>query len=380
MRIAIVLAAAVLAVGVVHAQDDDEDEMDYYPLVPSGNQMHFGLRVIGGPKVSFGHLGIVPSNVFTGDTQTLSNRSYNDGYVSLDARVDHNGNSIDDGFTNTWKYNDSTQVTPGGDIAFHAYSADSIGAGTHTKSGAGAGWELRMSRNLGRIAHKIDFSIVAGFTFSDMNAKTTGDIPAQLITTTDVYSLNGQPVPAAPYTAPSTTTVNVYDANGNPLLTSGGAIVTTTVDNTTLLSGLPISRTTTTGSTNVHGRWQIKGAYYTLRVGPMLQFPITERLKISLSAGAGMAFVGSDYLADEEIILPDTTTTIETQEASVRSAWMPVFYADLDAEYWLTERTGFYLGAAAQKSGSYDQTLDGRTAKIDLGSTYGVSSGFTLKF
>jgi len=380
MRIAIVLAAAALAVGMAQAQSDDEDEMDYYPLVPTGNQMHFGLRVIGGPKIKFGNLGNVPSNVFPGDTETIENRGYNDGTVSLDSRVDRNGNSVNDGFTNTWTYQNSSQVTPTGDIAFHAYSATSVGAGVNKHAGAASGWELRMGRTFGRIAHKIDFSLVASFTYSDMNAKTASSVPAELITQTDVYSLNGQPVPTAPYTAPSTTTVTVYDSSGNPLLTTGGTVVTTTQDNTTLLTGVPISRTTTTSTTNIQGHWQIKGAYYTFRLGPMLSIPVTERLRVTLSAGAGLAYVGSDYLADEEIVLPDTETTIETQELSSRSAWMPIFYADADAEYWLTERTGFYLGATAQKAGSFDQTLNGRTAKVDLGATSGISSGFTLRF
>ena len=59
---------------------------------------------------------------------------------------------------------------------------------------------------------------------------------------------------------------------------------------------------------------------------------------------------------------------------------LPGYYADAGAEYWMTERAGFYLGASYQKSGSFDQTLNDRTAKIDLSTTYGVQSGITLRF
>jgi hypothetical protein len=326
-------------------------------------------------------LGTVPSGVDVGDTITPLNRNYHDGYVGLDLRLDNNGNPINDGFTNSWKYLNNTQVTSGGDIAFHAYGASSTGAGVKAKSGTAAGWELQVGRSFGRIGRKIGFSIVAGFSFSDMNVKKTGTVPAQLNILTDVYSLSGQPVPLAPYTGPSTSSsVIVYDTNGLPLLDSSGNIVTTTRDSTTLLSGVPISRSATTGTTDVKGRWQIKGAYYTFRVGPMLQFPITERLKFSLGAGVGLAYVGSDYRVDEEMTLPDTETVVQTQDDSVRSAWLPCFYVDADAEYWLTDRTGFYLGATAQRSGSYEQTVGGRTATIDLGSTYGLQSGITLRF
>ncbi len=374
MRIAVILAVGfALTMGVVHAQsDDDEDEMDAYPLVPSGNLVHFGLRFVGGPKVSFGHLGIVQPEDTVGDSLTVENRQYNDGYVFLDGRRDRNGNAVNDGFSNSWNYTQTSQVTPGGDIALHSYRTNSTGAGIKAKSGSAAGWEVRMGHSFGRIARKIDFSIVAGFSFSDVNAKTSGDVPAELLTLTDVYSLNGQPVPLAPYTAPSTTTISTTDASGNP--------VNATRDNTTLIANVPIGRTTSTGATSVHGRWQIKGAYYTMRIGPMLQFPITERLKVSLSFGAGVAYAGTDYLVTEDLDIPDTQTTVQVQDTTARNAWLPCLFADADAEYWLTERTGLYLGAAAQKSGSYDQTLDGRTAKIDLGSTYGVTSGITLRF
>ena len=172
----------------------------------------------------------------------------------------------------------------------------------------------------------------------------------------------------------------MYDSNGNALLDSSGVPLTTTRDNTTLITSLPISRTTSLSTTEIKGRWQIKGSYYTVRLGPSLQIGITERFKIRIAAGVGLAYVGSNYLVEEEIDIPGSEIAVKTTEESTRSAWMPAFFADADAEYWLTERTGFYLGATGQKSGSYEQTLDGRTATVDMGTTYGLQSGVTLRF
>ena len=381
MRIAVFLAAslAVLA-GVLHAQsDDDEDEMEYFPLTPSGNLLRFGLRYIGGPKVSFGRLGNVPSIVDAGDTTSTMTRNYNDGYVDPDARKDLNGNAVNDGLTNSWNYQYSSQVTPGGDIAFHAYSASTLGAGLKPKSANAPGWELQMGHSFGKIARKVDFSLVAGFSFSGLNAKIDGTVPAQLSAITDVYALNGQTVPAEPYTGPTYGTQNVIDANGNPVLNSDGTNQTQSVETTPLLANLP-ARTTTTSTTDVKGHWQIKGAYYTLRVGPMFQIPITERLKFTLGAGAAVAYVGTNYIVQEALVLEDVTSTVQTIEEKRSGVFLPSYYADADAEYWLTERTGFFFGANYQKSGSIDQTLSDRTAKIDLSTTYGVQSGITLRF
>lgn len=381
MRIAVFLAAGLAVLtGALRAQSsDDDDEMDYFPLVPSGNSLRFGLRYVGGPKITFGHLGVVPTILDVGDATTVASRTYNDGIVGTDARTSVNGNSVHDGLTNTWNYQYSSQITPGGDVAYHVYTASSLGAGLKGKTASAAGWELQIGHRLGKFARKADLSLVAGFSFTGLNAKVSGSVPAQLNALTDVYSLNGQTPPSAPYTGPQFSSQNLFDANGNPLLNSDGSQQSRTIETTTLLASLP-TRTTTLGTTDVKGRWQIKGAYYTLRVGPLLQIPVTERFKLSLGAGAALAYVGSRYVVDETLVIDETTSPLETIEEKEHSMFLPAFYADADAEYWVTERTGFYVGASYQKSGSFDQTLNDRTAKIDLNTTYGVQSGITLRF
>ncbi len=382
MRIALVVVAGLAVVGgILHAQSDDEDEMDYFPLVPTGNTLQFGLRYIGGPRVSFGQLGSVPmpGTISIGDPTGAENRVYNDGSVLVDSRKDANGNPVSDGLTNYWTYNFDSQVTSAGDIAFHAYSADTLGAGLSAKRSNSSGWELQIGKVLGKLGGKVEVSLVGGFSFNSIQAKISSSVPATLTTVTDVYPLYGQSVPAAPYSAPSVSNQYVYDANGNPVLNSDGTPKTNPVDTSTILGNQP-TRTTTTSTTNVQGYWQIKGAYYTFRLGPMFRFPLTERLKLSLGVGAALAYVGTEYIAQESVDLTDVMTPLQTANVDTHNKMLPAYYADADAEYWLTERTGLYLGASFQKSGSVNQTLDGRTAVIDLGSTYGIQSGFTLRF
>ncbi|HUJ43955.1 MAG TPA: hypothetical protein VLW52_10145 [Opitutaceae bacterium] len=381
MRIAVFLAAGLTVLaGVLQAQSsDDEDEMDYFPLVPSGNSLRFGLRMVGGPKVSFGHLGVVPSIRDVSDTTTVQARAYDDGTVNVDARTGANGGTVNDGLTNTWNFDYSDQVTTGGDIAFHTYDVTSTGAGMRARAGTAGGWELQFGHRIRKIARKIDLSLVAGFSFTDLDAKVGGTIPAQLNILTDVYSLNGQTPPVAPYGGPTYGSQGLYDANGNPLLGPDGSQQTKSVETTTLLANLP-TRTNTTTATDVRGRWQIKGAAYTFRVGPMLEFPLSERLKFNVEAGAALIYVGSRYIVDESVDLEEVETPLETLEEKDHSVFLPAYYIDANAEYWLTERAGFYLGAGYQKSGSFDQTMNDRTARIDLSTTYGIQSGITLRF
>ena len=113
----------------------------------------------------------------------------------------------------------------------------------------------------------------------------------------------------------------------------------------------------------------------------MLQVPITERIKFSVGAGVGVALVGTTYSVDEILQVGDVNdSTVEAKDSQSRFVMLPLYYANADAEYWVTERSGFYLGVNGQKSGSYDQSVGGRTATIDLGTTYGVQSGITLRF
>jgi len=384
MRIAVLLAVGLaVTASLVHAQsDDDDDDMDYYPLVPTGRSLRYGLRYVGGPKIAFKNVGAVPVNIAIVDPTSLSGHGYNDGYVNPDARTDSNGRPLNDGLTNTWQVNYASQITSDGNIAEHLYSTSSVGTALNGKSLSAAGWELQAGRSLGKIARKVDISLVAGISFSSINGKTDATIPAQLTTLTDVYSLNGQGAPSTlPYSAPTTPAyISLVDVNGNPVLGPDGTPQTQAVATSLLLGRQPISRTTTTGATTVKGHWQVKGAYYTFRVGPMIQIPITERLKVSFGTGAALSYVGSDYIVDEEIELDEVVTPVQTAELDHRNLVLPAFYADLDAEYWLTERSGFYVGATYQRSKSFEQTLGGRTATIDLGTASGVTTGLTLRF
>jgi hypothetical protein len=388
MRIAVFIAAglAVFA-GILHAQsDDDEDEMDYFPLVPTGSSMHFGMRIVGGPKVSFHNVGTVPVSNSIADANVPSFRSYNDGTVGLDGRTDSGGRPSNDGLTNSWSANYASQITSSGDVAYHLHSTNSFGTNINGGTATASGWELQFGKSYGKIARKVDFSLIGGITFAGINSKKSTEVTAQFTTLTDTYSLYGQVPPSMPYTAPTTQSQRLVDSNGAPVLNANGGQATQSTDASILISQNPtrvVSSTNSDGTPaikQVQGHWQIKGAYYTFRFGPMFQVPVTERIKLTFAFGAAASFVGTSYKEDEEIVIDDVIAPITNVQEKTRSVLLPAVFADANAEYWLTERTGFYLGATYQKSKSFNQTLDDSSATVDLGSTSGFQSGFTLRF
>ena len=394
MRIAVVVAAGlVVLTSFLHAQsdDDDADEADYFPLVPTGNSLRFGLRYVGGPKVAFHDVGTVPATVAIVGPSTMGVHVYNDGQVGTDQRTDVSGHPMNDGLTNSWTVDFATQVNSDNNIVFHTYSTTPMSDGQTIKAqnSLAEGWELEMGHRLGKLGRKVELSLVAGFTFSSFNSKRSNDLTSRLTTLTNIYSLYGQAPPTSfPTTEPASGgTQSVYDSNGQPVLTSNGQQKTSPADNSLLLSQQPISSITSNTNANgtpstaeVRGQWQIKGAYYSLRLGPLFELPVTERLKLSLRVGGAALFVGSTYTAVEVIEVDNVSAPLADVETKTHGVLLPGWYADAGAEYWLTERTGFYLDATYQKSQAFNQNLGGRTATIDLSSTSGITSGLTLRF
>jgi hypothetical protein len=397
MRIAVFVAAGlVVFTTLLHAQsDDDDDDEDtaYSPLVPTGNSMRFGLRYVGGPKVSFHDVGTIPATVPAPDPSYPSVHYYNDGQVNPDQRVDSSNHPLNDGMTNDWSVYSATQIVTSGNtsgIAFHTYSTTALADGQTIKASnaLAEGWELEAGHRLGRLGRKVDLSLVAGFSFSSFNSKRSGYVYSQLTTITDLYSLNGQAPPTTfPYTQTGTGTVPVYDGNNQPKIGPTGTQTTTSVDNGLLLPQRPTSsipsNTNADGTPTqalVLGQWQVKGAYYSFRMGPLFEMPLTERLKLSLRVGGVALIVASNYTANEVILVDNVNAPLADVETKTHTVLLPGWYADAGAEYWLTERAGFYLDATYQRSQAFNQNLGGRTATIDMTSTSGLTSGLTLRF
>jgi hypothetical protein len=55
-------------------------------------------------------------------------------------------------------------------------------------------------------------------------------------------------------------------------------------------------------------------------------------------------------------------------------------YAEINAEWLVTERTGFFAGVTAESLDKYEQTLAGRTAAVSIGSNVGFRMGVTTRF
>ncbi len=395
------LCAFFAATVAVHAQQSPQEEeiitdfgTDEYVYIPK-TVLHIGVRAVSGVKTAFWGQGVVSSTQAYGAFSGMDIfHNYHDGFVRPDARtqLDANGNPrpvSPDGKTNTWAYLDPNQLTSDGMVTMNAYSAAITDTSTRSQNGGNSlGVDISLTRDIGSLFNtRARWGVVAGVTLNDINAKTTAYVPTTITTVTDLYSLDGQVPAAAPYYAPSTSASQVLDANGNPLVNSTtGAAQTQNVDNSTLLSSQPLSRTTTTvanNTTSVKNYWKLKGAYMTFRFGPTVFIPITTHFNASFSAGAVLVYAGTTYTVMQTYHPATSDDIIDTVSDGV-SEFLPGFYVDADLNYTMTETAGMYLGAIYQSSRSYTQNISDLTSsystRVDLSRLQGVHAGMSFKF
>jgi hypothetical protein len=365
-------------------------------FTPPKTTLYMGFRTMTGPKVSFKGSGRISSHSNPGDPNdpNVTNRTYDDGAIAPDGGTDVNGNALNDPAhtTNTWIYRDSSQATGTG-VTMHTYDATIQSNNPQSgKADKGTGFELTLERDFGWHVGGIQIDLIAGFGANDIHYIKTANVPALVTTRTDTFTTfnptlnsdgsvsvdaNGNPIyapltpgapPPAPYTAPSTTT----DANGNSVV------------NTTLINSQPDSSTTSTQqtSTQVTDKWRIRGAYFTMRAGPKITVPITEKFHVSMSGGPALLYVGTTFSVTQTINSPSVSTSDVITDGY--STVLPAYFADANLEYWVSDRAGFYAGAVFQSSTSYNQSIhsgDGNyTSKIDLTNEQGVRMGLNFKF
>jgi hypothetical protein len=389
-----------------------------------------GFRVLtSGAKVNFGHLGTVAfdltvaprsdgsvdrvydNGAVRADSPRLAERDENNVQTSIPGQhypalstvtvniTDANGNvtgtedillqtgdylAYTPGLTRNWGYGAASQVTADGRIAMSTYSSTSDGATETKKEGPSAGVEFQYIRTFSRSTQRLQWGLLTGVTLNGINGKSAGSVASTLNIRTDYYALlPGATAPALPYTGP--TFVDYTTSAGEVIQPNGQE---TTVPLAAVPDG-PTAETQIHGGINVNGVWQVKGAYFLVRFGPSLRAQLTERLGLNASLGIAGAYAGSTYSVHETFAVPDAPDLLvganagpnnNGLEQSTTTKFLTGYYADLNLEWACNERTALFGGVTAQKLSDYSQSVGGRTALVDLGSTVGLRAGVSIRF
>jgi hypothetical protein len=409
------LSVACLSVAGLRAADQEEEkqqpeeipnfnQIDEYTYVPKSTLSIATRLFLTGPKTTYLGQGQIPSAVDPGDNASTLvpniSHTYYDGTVSPDNRTTVGTNGIgetyqvpiaSDGRTNTWNYDNASQLLPSGDIAFHAYAGDVTDTATHSSAGTpSVGIELLWDRDMGKLGKHFKWALTAGFSLADIHSSVYASVPTQLQTITDTYDLFGQVPPAAPYTSPNSISQAVFNSSGQAVSGTGTSSESQQVDQTILLGNMPLGRTTAYTDIFTVNRYFIEGAYYTLRIGPTLIMPLGSHFKFSISAGPDLIYSGSELNVLESLNFDEATTPVTQLYQKENTKILPGYYVDVDLRYDFTDTAGLYVGDVYEGGGSYTQSVPSGTTfngagtsystKIDFADQEGVKAGMTFRF
>jgi hypothetical protein len=285
------------------------------------------------------------------------------------------------GLTRDWQYvNPSQGLAKPGYMAFDVYSAVTQGEGLTGNRVATGGVDVTLAHLLSNPHKKVTFSLTSGLTLSGISSSRSGQVTSTLHTYTDYYSLHGAAVPVTTIPSEITAGLTYKGPSGISTVLSDNTIyeTTTTISDNPDISG--VTNDLVNGAT-VTGLWKLKGAYLTLKLGPQVSAMLTHSLGVSAAIGVAGSYAGTNYTANESftVVGVEKAITLAPQSSTVNK-FLPGYYANIEANWAVNDRTGFFAGLSYDNLGDYDQSVGGRTARIDLSSMAGVRGGLSIKF
>jgi hypothetical protein len=298
------------------------------------NRFSFGPSIGLNFKADFNNNAVNPGPAAAGAAHI-----YNDGYVL----VDSSGNA--GSLTTYWGYQNASQ-TVGNTMQFHAIQSGSASFTGDPQYGAEFIYQ-RVIGNLPFLSGVWGFEAGFGFTELDLRENLGGTVPV----TTDAYQLNGL--------APGSGYNGTFAGSGN------------------LLGDTP-ARTST--SATLTGYQKLSGQLFSLRLGPFAEWKFTDKFSLAASVGLTLAPAMVDYDFSETAVLAGGAGTVVSSGHSSKTKLLYGPYVGAMLNYDFNKRWGVYVGARFQNLTDLNQSVGGRTARLDPGATIFATAGVIWKF
>jgi hypothetical protein len=126
-------------------------------------------------------------------------------------------------------------------------------------------------------------------------------------------------------------------------------------------------------------REKLSGQLFNIRLGPFVEWNLTPKLTLATSGG-GLLMPGSvDYDFTETTLLAGGGVGVTTGHSS-RAELLYGFYAGATFRYDFSNSWSAYLGGRFQSLNSLEQTVAGRTARLDQNATLHATVGVSYRF
>jgi len=315
------------------------------------NRLSLSARVGFGISARFKGMMVAPAaRVIPG---TGDRYNYDDGYIHTDVSGDFGGQ------TWYWGYdNSASQVDTGNNnILLSRTTSASVGA-SKTGDDPGFGAELLYTRLLGTVGH-FNYGFEAGINFLNYSVSDSRPHAVGLARVTDAYAF----VPGT--TPPSASPGDPYQGS----FEGPGFVIGDT----------PVSSTTSQADGVSTGSRTFDADIWGLRIGPTLEYPISQKLKVSVSGGFAAALIDARASWRENIVISGV------QGPTLRGSgtdWGFVFggYIAANAAWELNDRWSIVGSVQYQYLDRYSHEFSGRTVEADLSHGIFITFGVGYKF
>jgi hypothetical protein len=133
-----------------------------------------------------------------------------------------------------------------------------------------------------------------------------------------------------------------------------------------LLGATPISSSTvTTGGAIITGQREFDSDIIGFRLGPYVEYPLTQKLDLSVSAGLAVGFLMNSASWNEVITIGGNQAATSSGSGN-NTAFVLGGYISADLSYQFSKRWSAEGGVQFQDLGTYQQNVGTRAIELDL--------------
>ncbi len=336
------IASALLVPTVVAEGQMETNSLNHFRFVP---RAAFGIRA------RFQNVGNLVLSPVGRTTPNGNPYNYNDGYVLTDV----SGNA--GGQTWNWGYDSSSQIS-GNTIQMHQTAAAGNVSSSDSTDLSNPGWggELIYDRELGARGG-MHYGFEAAVNYANISLRASGSGTGDIIQTTDAYAFNsGATPPTAPYQG---------TFNGPGFLIGS--------------SPAGSSSTVTPGAASITTSQKLDADIWGMRLGPYLDFPVDERVELSLSGGLALALLNTSA-SWTEIVNMAGSGPLSASGGGHDLSFLWGGYVGANLSWQLSKHWDAEAGAQYQYLGVYRHSFDGSDVELSLTRSIFVSLGISYSF
>ena len=323
------------------------------------NRLSLSYRLGLNITADFRRFGGFPAATDPGPASVATvDRNYDNGYN----RVDITGNDHEPGFPNTtwnWGFQGGGSVQ-GNSIVLQSASSPANAVSKNNDAGVNHGFEISYQRELKR-EEKWRGGLEVAFGFTTLSIRDSRVLHNEVNLVTDTFAVPGgvEAIPGYPF-GPNDSYAGSY--------VPPGALLDSSLD-----AGQRV-RSTVSSVTSITGERKLDANLYLIRIGPYVEFPLTEKVALFANAGLNLAIGDSTFTYSETVAYNGATRATRSASGSQLDVLVGG-YAGGGFSYAFNEKWGAFAGAQFQTAGRSFNNQGGKESVLDMGQTVVVTVG-----